>query len=122
MKHPINASNYKSENLQALCPNCHAQKTQLEAIERADRLWKDTENKRRQHLIDTREDRVITKDGVQMYRCETCFQTRPLTEGWESHTCSKLKPPTQTLSVYAYSSPRDFLSDNPVTHNIEIGD
>ena len=108
--------------MQALCPNCHAKKTQREAIVRADALWKQAENERRQRLIDEREDRVITKDGVQMYRCETCFQCRPLSEGWETHRCSKLKEPTRTLTVYSFSTTKDFVNDQATKHAVEIGD
>tara|TARA_B100000963_G_scaffold69120_1_gene57497 strand:- start:1864 stop:2403 length:540 start_codon:yes stop_codon:yes gene_type:complete len=59
------------ENLQALCPNCHAAKTQREAIAR--RL--DSERADKLAEYDDREDVVVRGQ----FRCSRCLQVRPLT-------------------------------------------
>ena len=96
-------------NLQALCANCHSAKTQREAIERADRLYKQKENERRQLAIDSREDRVVTRqigggETIRMLQCQSCYECRSLDKGWETHRCAALKPPTKSLTVYTFSA------------------
>ncbi|MBN19787.1 MAG: hypothetical protein CL678_00765 [Bdellovibrionaceae bacterium] len=59
------------ENLQALCANCHADKTQKEAVTR--RLH--AEQDARREAYETREDVVIATNKV---RCSACFATRAL--------------------------------------------
>lgn len=58
-------------NLQALCPNCHAAKTQSEAISR--RLAAERSDKRAAY--DSRND-VVVAPGV--FRCDECLQRRPM--------------------------------------------
>ena len=59
------------ENMWALCPNCHANKTQLEAIDR--RLGKESAEK--EEAYDNREDVVISPGKM---RCSSCFTVRAL--------------------------------------------
>jgi len=58
-------------NLQALCPNCHATKTQTEAISR--RL--EAERTDKHAAYDDRND-VVVAPGV--FRCDECLQRRPI--------------------------------------------
>ena len=59
------------DNLQALCPNCHAAKTQREAIAR--RLASERADKQTEY--DDRNDVVVNGQ----LRCDRCLQLRPLT-------------------------------------------
>ena len=52
-------------NLQALCPNCHAIKTQRESVERIEAAR--TRAKTAQY--DTREDKYLSKDAVMCVGC-----------------------------------------------------
>ena len=111
-------------NLQALCVGCHAVKTQKEAVARADMVWKKQENLRRQKKIDEREDRVIQRfvkgQGMtKMLQCETCKQYRSVTEGWETHRCEKLEPPTETLTIFTFT-PRTGLGRPHDKRNVEV--
>ena len=113
-------------NLQALCANCHGAKTQREAVERADRLFKQKENERRQHAIDSREDRVVTRrigggETIEMLQCQSCRECRSLDKGWETHRCAALKPPTRTLSVYTFCADRGGLA-SPRHVEVEVED
>ena len=58
-------------NLQALCPNCHATKTQRESIAR--RL--DAERTDKRLAYDNRNDVVVAPN---IFRCDLCFQRRPV--------------------------------------------
>ena len=60
-------------NLQALCPNCHAAKTQREAVQR--RLA--AESTEKTAAYNDREDVVVGRDTVQ---CQQCFQERPMAQ------------------------------------------
>ena len=68
-----------AENMWALCPNCHAKKTQQESIDR--RLQKESAEK--QDAYDNRED-VVVERGTMM-RCSLCLATRKL--GTEHPVC-----------------------------------
>lgn len=60
------------DNLQALCANCHADKTQREAITRRVNATKTA----KLEAYETRNDVVVSPTE---FRCEACFQTRPQT-------------------------------------------
>ena len=60
------------ENLQALCPNCHADKTQREAIQR--RL--EASRKDKIEAYDNRNDIAISQTH---FRCAECHQERKQT-------------------------------------------
>lgn len=80
----------RPSNLAALCPNCHALKTQLEAIARADKLFAEGEDLIRQAKADARED--VAVPGTDMVRCTLCHQKRQRTEtSWADHDCPKLQ-------------------------------
>ncbi len=59
-----------ADNLQALCPNCHAAKTQQEAVDR--RLASARRDKA--DAYDTREDVVV---APRRFRCTACLRERP---------------------------------------------
>ncbi len=95
-------------NLQALCPNCHADKTQRERITRAaaagsvDRLA----------LYETRSDTF--KDGVAT--CTLCWQTRP--ESAPHPVCWKLEARVGTAPARAPAVLAQF-AYTPWTHPLE---
>ena len=64
------------DNAQALCPNCHATKTQLEHIARV----KKSALKSKEDMYETREDIYITKTTVM---CTLCKRRRPHTSDHE---------------------------------------
>lgn len=72
-RHPLwDGGSDTLDNLQALCPNCHATKTQKESIAR--RL--SSERSAKQYDYETRNDVVI--DGK--FQCSECLQIRPMTQ------------------------------------------
>ena len=78
------------DNAQALCPNCHADKTQREAIERhaaAAAVYSEREDVRR---------------GEQ-WVCTTCFRRRPVTSPWEAHVCLVVDN-AATLAMFAHTA------------------
>jgi phage FluMu protein Com len=89
-------------NLAALCPNCHALKTQLEAIARADKLFAEGQEQTRRAKVDAREDVVVP--GTDMVRCTLCHQKRPRTDtSWADHVCPKLQ--TAALPKHSAKDP-----------------
>ena len=92
-------------NLSALCPNCHATKTQLECIARAERVYNERVKAAQQALQDARED--VAVPGTDLVRCTTCHATRPRTEtSWADHKCPKLS-----------STPRESLAPTSLATN-----
>ena len=77
-------------NLRALCVSCHAAKTQLEGIRRAQKLKEKIDAALLQKKRDEREDYVVVRNNERVLQCQTCLKTRPITEGWDTHRCPRL--------------------------------
>ena len=90
------------ENATAMCPNCHAAKTQLEAIERHANV------KTAKPLYENRIDVFVTSRTV---RCTMCHRVRNVAEGHE--ICSAIETPharvaalQNRLAAFAYAPRR----------------
>ena len=107
----VDGGSNRLDNLAALCPNCHAIKTQLECIARADRIFKEKKHLAYKRRAAKRED--VRVPGTDLVRCSLCHETRLRTEtSWSDHECSKLKADSP-LSQFAFA-PRTSLEPTPL--------
>ena len=72
-------------NATAMCPNCHAHKSQLERVARLSGV------ESRETLHDQREDTVVRVAGMEHYVCTLCKQRRPVT--CARHVCIEIEAP-----------------------------
>lgn len=72
-------------NATAMCPNCHAAKSQLERVARMSTAVP------REALYAAREDAVVRVGGSEYYECALCRQRRPAT--CAAHVCLEIEAP-----------------------------
>lgn len=84
-----------ASNLKALCPNCHASKTQLEAIQRAEKRRQLADRARHEHELKTRSKvtKEVRSDAIRLLgngrqRCRLCGRK---TLSMFPHVCGQLQ-------------------------------